>query len=262
MERETLLLGGESGSGKTHTVLTIARYEPDAKFRIIEPDNGVKRLLNRQFSDLKNVDSRFIRDWLEFKGQVQEAQADVKANKLGDKDWIILEGIDIVFQYAKYDLINAAATIGSGNDRRVVDSWESIKAKRRKETPILEPSDWDGIYSEYEGVVGPLLYQSPCNIIATCAISLLDVGSRYENKWEVLFYTGMGMNLKFEGYKRNPRMFDTLIMLSCDSSGYYYTIARDRGSRGNGYQAIRSRRQKLATDFYLDYLVEVAGREA
>jgi len=53
--RERIIAAGAPGSGKTYNWLTIARMLPDVTFHVLDPDDGVLRLLYSEFSDVKNL---------------------------------------------------------------------------------------------------------------------------------------------------------------------------------------------------------------
>jgi hypothetical protein len=173
---------------------------------------------------------------------------------------VAVDGLDLVIQYTKYEFFTRVYSDGNKS------TWDAMIEKRKGKpgsggTPILEPSDWDSIYSEYESGIGYLALISPCHFIATCGVEPLRFSSMFESEEVKSFYSSMGVNVKFEGYKRNPRLFNTLILLTADTSGYYYTIWRDTySSRIANYEKIRNLRQ-ANRDFFLDFLVTRVGME-
>lgn len=252
--RERIMIGGEGGSGKTHTILTIAQGLPDCKVRIIETDDGVRKLLALCFPDVKNVDVRTVHSWPEFRAQVDAVQADVKAGKLGPLDWVAIDGADIVHSFTRYEFVRR---VYAGRGEGTQSTWDTIIAKRRGGGPIMEPSDWDGIYMEYEGGFNPLVFEMPCNLVATTGVTLLNPDSMFEDKNLVQWYRSMGMFFKYDGYKRLPRQFDTMITLSFDPNGYYFSIWKDRGSRG--MQNAKVGERYANSNFFNSYLIMMAG---
>jgi len=61
--RERIIAAGAPGSGKTYNWLTIARMLPDVTFHVLDPDDGVLRLLYSEFSDVKNLNYYFTPTW-------------------------------------------------------------------------------------------------------------------------------------------------------------------------------------------------------
>lgn len=262
MTRETILLGGAPGSGKSHSVLTIARGLPNSRFMIIECDRpNILGMLQYQFADVKNVEVIHAYSWPEYIAAKDEVKRQILAKTMGPDDWVIIDGADLLVQYAKYEFFSS---VYSADGKK--STWEAMIEKRRGTGakgggPILEPSDWDAIYSEYESGIGYLALISPCHLIATCGVEPLRFTSQYESQEVKDFYSSLGVNVKFEGYKRNPRLFNTLILLTADMSGYYYTIWRDTfSSRIQNYENVRNLKQRNR-DFFLDFLVAKLGLE-
>jgi len=261
VSRETIALGGPAGSGKTHSCLTIAKELPDSKFVFIECDRpNILGMLQYQFTGLKNVSVIPAYSWGDFRNAVDNIKQQVVSKALGPNDWVIVDGVDLVIQYTKYEFFSRVySSDGSG-----ANTWDAMIDKRRGKGdkgggPLLEPSDWDAIYSQYESYMGYLAFIMPCHFIATCGVEPLNLKSMYESDEVKSFYSSMGVYVKFEGYKRNPRMFNTLILLTADTGGYYYTIWRDTYSaRIKDYEKIRNLKQSNRS-FFLSFLAQKAG---
>lgn len=284
--RERIMLGGESGSGKTHTALNIIQQDVPAKARFIESDDGARRLLKLQFPDLlcptckgdnpkcaacgggggnpAKLIVRTVHSWPEFKTQADQIKADVEAGKLGSKDWIVVDGIDIIHNFTRYDFLSKVYAGTQRGEQRISSTWDAIIAKRRGGGPVFEPSDWDALYMEYEGGFNFMIFQSPCHVLVTSSITPIRSGSQYEDQATIAFYRSIGMPMKYDGYKRMPRVFDTLITLGFDpmpqasESIWQFTIWKDRGSRGLGNLKV-GERIKITQGFFWDYLIRIAG---
>jgi len=285
--RERLLIGGDAKSGKTHTALDIISNDLGAKCHYIECDDGVRRLVQLQFPslqcpvckgaradsngvicrgcgasgvDTKRITLTTVHNWPDFKAACSKAVEEVKARKLGASDWIILDGIDIIHASQRFEYVSRvyAGTVDKDTKQQITSTWDAVIARRRTGAPVLEPSDWEPIYSEFESALNPIVFESPCNVLATAGLSELRTEGRYEDKNQTAFYRAMGMPWKFDGYKRMPRVFDTLITTAFDLSGYYFTVWGDRGSRGMAGHPV-GQRIKLVQGFFFDYLVKMAG---
>jgi hypothetical protein len=284
--RERILIGARAKSGKTHTALDVIKNDMKAKCRFIECDDGIRRLIELQFPELacpvckgrradangvvckacnatgvdtKRITLSTVHTWPEFKLACDVVLADVKAGKLTAKDWIVLDSLDIIFQAQRSEFLNRvySGTVNKTGEK-LTSSWDAIINKRRGGGPVFEPSDWDPIYMEFESVLNPMLFETPCNVIATEGIVPLETEGKYKNQELIEFYRAFGMPVKFEGYKRVPRVFDTLITLDFDVNGRYFTVWGDRGSRGLEGKRI-GERIKVNLGFYFDYLVQIAG---
>jgi len=86
--RERIMLGGVPGTGKTYAWATMARMLSENKFYVIDPDDGVRRVLyevnektkERTFPDLSNIEYYFTQKWYH-----QDFQHIGKADRLADE---------------------------------------------------------------------------------------------------------------------------------------------------------------------------------
>lgn len=258
MARDRMFIGGESGAGKTYAWLSIARANPDAQFFVAEPDDGVNKILEFEYSDVlergnvhgvtKNPDGTwqppaFIDSWPSFRIFVDGLRSLNREGQLRPDDWIILEGMDIITQVIRYEYIDRTNRIDQKTKAAMEDPWEAIITKRARGAPVLEPSDHDAINYEYERQMAFVAYVAPCNFVGTAGISRISFESKFADKGQKEFYASLGTPFKYEGHKRNPRMFDTLIYLYCTDVGYTMQVLKDRGIGRQEVTAVK--------DFYL-----------
>ena len=258
---ERIMLGGESKVGKTYAWLSIARSSPDGQFYVAEPDDGVARVLELEYKDVSDrgnvhgahkspdglwLPPEFISNWRDVRHFVSGLKSLRDEGKLSSKDWIILEGMDLVTRIIRSEYIAETNKVVKGADNKphvMEDPWEAILTKRARGAPVLEPSDHDAINYEYEGQMTTLVYTMPCNVLATSGIERIHFESKFADTAQKEYYASLGTPFKLEGHKRNPRMFHSLIYLYAGTE-YQMEVLGDRG-RG------RSGRRKC-TDFWLE----------
>lgn len=270
MAREKIMLGGESKSGKTYSWLSIARSNPNAQFYVAEPDDGVSKVLEREYEDVlkqgnvhgahKSPDGLWLPpefisgNWKDVRHFVSGLKSLRDEGQLDIDDWIILEGMDIITRIIRSEYIADTNKIDSKTKQIMEDPWEAIKAKRARGAPVLEPSDHDAINYEYEGQMTTLVYTMPCNFLATSGIERIHFESKFSDTGQKEFYASLGTPFKLEGHKRNPRMFDTIIYLYVGSTEYQMEVLGDRGIGKQG--------RRKNTDFWLELERSRAARIA
>jgi hypothetical protein len=124
-------------------------------------------------------------------------------------------------------------------DMDIGAQWEEALEVRGTGKPLLEGGDWDMIHSFYERFLTYLTFRIPCNIYVTCSVTLIQTKSPYEQEDTKSFYDALGVPLKFEGQKRTPRVFDTLLAMTKNSGGYFVNIWKDRGGTGRKHFQMR-----------------------
>jgi len=255
--RERILIGAESGAGKTYSWLSVARYNPDSQFYVAEPDDGVAKILELEYPDVKAkgnvhgstrdaeglwIQPNFISIWKDFSGFCNDIRKLKAESLINEDDWVVVEGLDIITQLIRSEYIADTNKIDRKTKELLEDPWEAIKVKRARDAPVLEPSDHDAINMEYERQMTFLAYATGCNFLGTSGISLIHFDSKFADKGQKEMYASLGTPYKVEGHKRNPRMFDTLVYLY---SGIQYEmeVLKDRG--------IGKQSRVKNTEFYL-----------
>lgn len=268
MVRERIIAGGATGSSKTFSLIKIIEHviakEPDVHHVIIEVDDGVTRVMDE--FQLPYVHWRWDDDASEWKlkggneagarlhvyhcsrfEQVRKAQMEITAKvgrgELNEKSWIGVDGIDFLYNTMRYEAIDkllAAKTKRRSKMETTEDAWEAALEVRATGATMLEPGDWDMIHSFYESFLSYLMFRISCNIFVTTGLAV--IGDNEGDTDLKRFYDALGVKMKFEGQKRTPRVFDTLLAFKGDVSGYYVAIWKDRG---------RKQEKKLGPDMLL-----------
>jgi hypothetical protein len=257
--RERILIGGPSGASKTYSFLQIVRHRMNARHIAIEVDDGFERILITEFPDIparimdydsaaKTWGSRVsmnrgdtltvyhCRTFTEVMAAQREIETGVNSKTLNSESWISVDGIDLMYNNMRYELIDRALARRHYSKKKeemsVGDEWEEALEVRGRGAPLLEGGDWDMIHSFYERFLTYLVFRITPNIYVTCSVTLIQDKSPYEDEGTKKFYEALGVPLKFEGQKRTPRVFDTLLAMTKNPGGYYVSIWKDRGGQG------------------------------
>lgn len=286
--REKLYFGGDTGAGKTRAWVSIAAGIPNCKFIALETDDGIFKIadelgvschrmvktgndwqINR--SATINVFPTYS-EWDDFYKQAEQCERWWQNRVIGPDDWLIIEGLDILGDNIKYEFAKGA--YGSGtqgvtqtraqNAHMADSSFGAFINRRRAGNPIVEPADYDGIYTELQEVVNTLVMASPCNVVATVGVQAQREGT-YANtnsaRLEADWYASMGMPVRFSGWWKLPRKFDTLIVFGHNVGGYNFQVFKDRGGNNRGTAVANNQIAPIKnnTNFYQDYLVNMVG---
>lgn len=254
--RERVLVGGTTGSAKTYSFLKIAEGIPDKNHVVIEVDDGFIKILINEFPKLGAMIQDYDDDTKTWKSRirtssnptltiyhcqsftaVRAAQAEIEKGisngTYGVGSWMCIDGIDLLYNNMRYAILNKAMQRKrSGQKEALDDAWEQALAVRSTGAPVLEGGDWDMVNSFYESFLTYCAFQIPMHLYVTTSVATIQERSPYEQKDTKDFYKQLGVTLKFEGQKRTARVFDTLVVLTHDPSGYYAKIWKDRGGQG------------------------------
>lgn len=271
--REKILIYGQAKSGKTRSALTFARGSAQHKYILLETDDGAEKVIAEMgipvgevTKDSLSPESRGVslfrpipKDWNEYNACIDRIKKWVSEKKLGPNDWVHTEGLDIVLDEMRGEFSERTTSI-----ERNSTAWDNYIVKRIKGAPILEPSDYDAIYSEFRKALNFLALQMPCNWIVTTGVEEIQKNGKYaDSQDEQDFYLSLGMGgVKPSGYKQIPRKVDTLILLTKNpASGYQFKIYGDRGAnvRGQDSSSGTVPTWRKNTDLFQDYLVKMVG---
>ncbi|MFA5728485.1 MAG: hypothetical protein WC957_03585 [Candidatus Neomarinimicrobiota bacterium] len=269
---ERILIGGAPGSGKTYAWLTIARMLPDAKFYVIDPDDGVRRVWYNEFPDVTNIEyyltpKWFAKDYESFKKKpvieklpgsrlniyksgVADSWKAIKPKlKLGD--WLIVEHLHLLWTSVQDAYSNESFDQSIGNfflERRK----ESLAGVKKSEKSN-EWQNWTVIKGLHNSdFINSACFDHPAHVFMTTSLSLNDGG---KEDIEISSFYG-DTKLRYEGEKHNPFRVQTHLTTKSTGRGdkrtyYLNTLIKDRG---------RSHLVDMPwDDFYVDYLMAVGG---
>ena len=261
--RERMILGGPSGSGKTYAMCKIVEGLPGGHHVAIEVDDGFTKLLALEFPHIGSTiyDINDKMEWHPREGfasgdtlrvyhapsfdAVRSAQMSIEslvAQQVAAMygDFAFIDGLDLIYNTQRYEYISKASPMmrikkEKQTTKDVKDEWQAAMQMRATGAPILEPADWDVIASFYEKFITYFAFQIPAHLVCATNIEAIDLDSRYVSKEAKELAKSIGIPLKFEGQKRTPRLFDTLLGLAHTTAGYNITIYKDRGGLGRAW---------------------------
>lgn len=278
--RERILMGSEAKAGKSTAIAKLIKGLPNSRFVILVADDGFAKVAVENEIVVGKMDQPTDKikpamkseqvlvfpnptQWMDFYYDTEMVQRWIAEGKLGPNDWVITEALDITYdeiisEYAEV-MVDSTVAVQTGNGNRLApSSWASFIEKRKKKAPILEGSDYNAIYTELRKCINYYAYQCPCNWIATVGIEEIRTG-QYADKEEQEFYASVGMPVKFQGYKKVPRMVDTLVLFyKSMGSGYTFQVWADRGVKQREPNKIPERVKN--EDFYKQFLA-VGGNQ-
>lgn len=278
--REKILLGGDGKTGKTYAYVMIAKHliPAGSKMVVLQTDDGVTKVceelgvkvtpVHGQTNALSTPGfylSPVHREWMNAWGMIEALERWEKAKQLGEKDWVIWDGLDILRETTSLEYAERTAQLWDKPvDRKLApSSWEAFINKRNSKRPILEGSDYQAIDGEISKAIDYLCYQATFNVIACTGVRPRREGQYADSegaRMTAAWYASMGMPVEFSGHAGYPRKFDTLILTGKSlAQGYTFQVFGDRGrSLGQGVTPP----QEKHLDFYNDFLCRYAGWNA
>jgi hypothetical protein len=251
--RERILLFGGANAGKTTAVLQIARVIQDdgAHMYLLDTEDGSARLLEQEFSDLRNIEVHRVYDWPTY----QEA-ADAVMSKAKAGDWIAVDLLSMAWDAVQRYFVSEVFGKNRGDyflhiRREMQKIVEAQKSKNGKvNMRVLDGwRDWGVINAMYKDFVNPLLYQTPAHLVACSSVSVLSEDE--DGDVRRMFSAGY----RPAGQKDLPHQFDTIIFIEPphdpERKRRLATTYKDRGRQPFTDQ--------LLVNFPLQYLMQRAG---
>jgi len=277
MLQERILAGGTEGSGKTYAWLTIARNQPEHKFYVIDPDDGVRRVWYPEFKDVTNIEYYFTPKWFAkdyetyskgpqseklndgsgrsgiFKSGVADAWKIIKP-KVKPGDWIVTEHLHLLWNSTQ-DMF-ADEVFSKDIGQYFLEKRKAMKEGAKRLEALEGWTDWSVINKMHnDDFMIPVCYENPAHLFMTTSVSLLQPGIKEDVDLKA-FYGDT--SIRFEGQKHNVFRAQTKLIFkvggSKDARSYKFsTFLKDRGRSWV--------LDEEWSDFYFSYLVLVAGWE-
>lgn len=270
MNRERILVGGMPGSGKSTGWLSIARLLPKSTFHIIDPDDSTARLVQSEFSELRNLQIYFTPTWFKplkkadeicgnkvWTGGITEATSQIrKQAKPGE--WVVLEMMNNLWSMAQGAFVERVFKEGIGEYFLKVR--EALGAKGGRLEALRGWSDWTVINRMHnDDFITPLCFETGCHIYMTTSVSLISPGeasSESRADPETASFYGDSL-IRLEGQKYNPYRAQSIFLFSRRN-----VKGKDPEFRVNTFLKDRGRKwlqDEPLWDFGIQYLTGVAG---
>jgi len=275
--QERILVAGAPGVGKTYGWACIARALPQHKFYVIDPDDGVRRVLyevddigERIFPDLSNIEYYFTPRWYtngvakvpnvnklddpELKAYqcgVADAWKTIKP-KVKPDDWVIVEHLGNIWARVQDGFADEVFEKDIG--QYFLEKRKELKAGAKRLDALEGWTDWAVINKLHnDDFVIPVCFENPAHVYMTTAFTTVEPKAKED--FEIKAFYG-DSTIRLEGQKHNPFRAQTILLFkatgSRDSRRFYMnTFMKDRGRPFI--------REQEVSDFFYDYLVSVAG---
>ena len=240
--KQKILLMGHPGTRKTSSLIELAVAYPDVNVFLIDPDDGVPKLVEVLFGGWANVPNLHyypVSSWTKepdddyFLG-VRQAYAEIQSlAKPGD--WIGIDMAGKIWQYVRdwYDLKIYGATENDMKIQRREDNGEEMFGG-------LSSNEWKEVKGELDQVLWHAVKRLPCNVVIASGVKQIPVkkdGSPlYPGTDERFLKLGVAPDVE----KRLPYEMDTIISLTAKdkivdkklhTEWSFRTIGKDRNGK-------------------------------
>ncbi len=224
---ERILNFGKEGTAKTYAWLSIAEAYPDVRFKVIDTDDAVQRMVETDFPELTNIDVAVAQDWEGFTAAARRFMEEAKKitdsappERKEDYPWIIVD-----FSDATWDMVQNYFTeqvFNEGIADYFLQARKGLKSSKAALQPLEGWTDWQVINKLYQEIWNVLTKGGGRYHLYITAGSAQVSG--LENK-------SLYKSLKFmpRGEKRMGHRVHTVLMSSVDKDGWYLSSAKDRG---------------------------------
>lgn len=255
MSRERILVGGAPGTGKTYGWLTIARMLPQVTFHVLDPDDGVRRVKDADFPDVKNLNYYLTPTWF------GEPKVDDSVTVCGisnalttirkvvkPNDWIILEMLSSFWSLAQGGFVEEVFNEGIGE--YFLQARKELRTNAKRLEALRGWTDWSVINKMHnDDFMNVVCYRLPAHVYMTTSVSIASQAG--EEDAEVRAFYG-DSKIRFEGQKYTPWRAQSVLLFHKDRAGWKYsTFLKDRGRTFVDAEPLYS--------FAEQYLVGVAG---
>jgi len=255
--RERLILYGTTGTSKTHTHLTIARWSartwknsPDQPhFHIIDTDSAVLDQIEEEGWDLNNFTVYPAYEYPDYHSAFSQIRKSLRPD-----DWIIVDMLgeyweacqryfssEIYGQDIENYFILMRREMEKNNQRAKTE-----KDKQKQFQPFEGWTDWPTINKMNKGFMDTLCLRSTCHILATSKADAIN--SKTESQTNLDVYERVGF--KPQGQKYIGHYFRTIIFTQKLRNTWAMQSVKDRG---------RSDFNGEVKDFVISYLKGIAG---
>lgn len=271
--QERIMSIGATGTGKTYGWLTIAHENPQAKFYVIDPDDGVRRVWYSEFKDVKNVDYYLTPRWFTdgpknvpkilplrdddnpacHLAGVADAWKHIRP-KLKQGDWVIVEHLGLIWASVQDGYVDEVFQKDIG--AYFLEARKQLRDNAKRLDALKGWVDWAPINKMHnDDFIVNVCFDSPAHVYCTSSISPKPEGAKEDP--EVSTFYGES-TIRIDGQKQNPFRMHTILKFEIAGSGdnrkyFLSTYLKDRGRKWLDRQEITD------NGFFFTYMVGVAG---
>jgi len=219
--RDRVLIYGEPGVGKTWNVLALLRDHPESELWVIDPDAGMKRVIQEFSDDVRKRTHYFLaRSWKDVRKIFRHIRKRIKS-----KDFLLLEHLGQLWDMAQSYYIKQVFTKATG-DFYIELRRRLIQSKKDEQARLDGWKDWSIIKKLHNTDFMDVVTRGiNCNIVATSS-----AGELYEfEKDKDLRNLYSSVGLKPEGEKHNAYRFDVVLCLGRTGNKFFFTPVKLRG---------------------------------
>lgn len=220
--REKVLLGGEFNTSKTLSLISLAFTYPDRKVVILDPDDGVAKVVEELGAELPNLTVIPVTpNWMALLEQYRMIKTVLTAD-----DWLCFDMMGRFWDFAQN--YYSRTVFGGSLSEHLMELSRQAKATNFNGFDGL--SNWPTIKRMHnEDLVDDALLWSPFNVMATTSISqYLPVEKVPKGGIEGILASEFG--IKLEGEKHNYYRFDTQAILYRKKDGSFnFRLYKDKG---------------------------------
>lgn len=260
--RERLGIYGPPKVGKTHLYLTIAKWHfdlgSDAKFYAVSTDTSYEVLtMNPEFEELDNVEWADVTTFQEFLDSARKF-----AGKMRPHDWLSSDLQSDAWSFVQDEYARVQTKKAGGNLDDIGDLWATSGGG---ESYPIEGWEWGMPNARYRILANNILLRCPGHLF--CVYGQKEMtkesgsGKTSETKEAKEMFGHIG--LKPNGQKDDPFRWHTV--LHVDSAGDRKQKMSTAGERWGSRERLGQKmsngsvRDEPIDDFFLDYLVKIAG---
>lgn len=244
--REKVLIGGEMSTSKTMSLVTLAVLYPDSKTVILDPDDGVEKVLEEIGYDghlrldaptAKSLEYRITRDqlpaltvlpltpdWAEMINRYQMVKA-----ALTPQDWLCMDMMGRFWDFSQN--YYSRMVFGQSPSEHLMTLRNQAKAVNFGGFDGL--TDWTIIKRMHnEELVDDALLWSHFNVMATTSLSAYLPVEKIPTTG-IEGFIAQNFRVKLEGEKHNLYRFDTIAVMNrkllAGRINYTFRLAKDKG---------------------------------
>lgn len=263
--RERIGVYGPPKVGKTHLYLTIAKWHKDmgsdAMFYAVSTDLSYEVLLmNPEFEHLDNVE---YTDVTTFEEMSQAARG--YTAKMRRHDWLSMDLMDAAWAFVQDEYARVQTSKAGGNLEDMGDLWATSGSV--EDYPI-GGWEWQMPNARYRILANNILLRAPGNLFLVYGQKELmqDSGSGKSGENAKVKEMFKHIGLKPAGQKEDPFRWHTILHVDSRGSGKEQVMST-AGERWGGREHLGRRNSNGSVsdapieDFFMDYLVKIAGWE-